>query len=133
MTRKTAFFEGWPWFKFNNLGLALGTNLKFYTSVQKWLKLKVKTFWGLFSTFAEVTGEKLVWGAFLAQGPITYMRLLFDLKIFLVIIKSKVLFHFLWSVRFWEYAIFVRGFLWQTTEKRPVLGPPNCFAMLLCY
>ena len=33
LTRKTAFFEGWSWFKFNNLGLALGANLKFYTSV----------------------------------------------------------------------------------------------------
>ena len=35
MTRKTAFFEEWPWFKFNKLGIALGRNLKFYTSVTK--------------------------------------------------------------------------------------------------
>ena len=29
MTRKTTFFlEGWSWFKFNSLGLALGTVLK---------------------------------------------------------------------------------------------------------
>ena len=35
MTRKTAFYEGWSWFKFNNLGLALGTSLKFYTSVAR--------------------------------------------------------------------------------------------------
>ena len=35
LTRKTAFFEGWSWLKFKNLGLALGTNLKFYTSVAK--------------------------------------------------------------------------------------------------
>ena len=60
MTRKTTFFEGWSWFKFNNLGLALGTNLKFYTSVTKGLKLKVRKFWGLIRTFAEVTEEKLV-------------------------------------------------------------------------
>ena len=66
MTRKTAFFEGWSWFKFNNLGLALGTNLKFYTSLSKGLKLKVRKFWGLISTFGEVTGEKLVGEAFLA-------------------------------------------------------------------
>ena len=46
MTRKTTFFEGWSWFKFNNLGLALGTNLKFYTSVAKGLKLKVRKFLG---------------------------------------------------------------------------------------
>ena len=41
MTRKAAFFEGWFWLKFNNLRLALGTNLNFYTSVAKGLKLKV--------------------------------------------------------------------------------------------
>ena len=41
MPRKTAFFEGWSWFKFNNLGLELGTNLKFYTSLSKGLKLNV--------------------------------------------------------------------------------------------
>ena len=44
LTRKTAFFEGWSWFRFNNLGLALGTNLEFYTSVAKGLKLKVRKF-----------------------------------------------------------------------------------------
>ena len=62
LTRKTAFFEGWSWFKFNNLGLTLGTNLKFYTSVVKRLKLKVGEFWGLIPMFVlvEVTGEKLV-------------------------------------------------------------------------
>ena len=60
LTKKTAFFEGWSWFKFNNLGLALGTNLKFYTSLSKGLKLKVRKFWGLIPTFVEVTGEKLV-------------------------------------------------------------------------
>ena len=47
-------------FKFNNLGLALGTNLKVYTSVVKGLKLKVRKFWGLIPTLAEVTGEKLL-------------------------------------------------------------------------
>ena len=62
LTRKTAFFERWSWFKFNNLGLALGTKLKFYTSLAKWLKLKVIKFWGLIPTFVEVTGEKLVGG-----------------------------------------------------------------------
>ena len=28
--QKKRFFGGWSWFKFNNLGLALGTNVKFY-------------------------------------------------------------------------------------------------------
>ena len=62
---KNRFFEGWSWFKFNNFELALGTSLKFYTSVVKGLKLKVRKFWGLKPTFVEVTGEKLVEGAFL--------------------------------------------------------------------
>ena len=42
--QKNRFFEGLSWFKFNNLGLALGTNLKFYTSVERGLKIKVKVF-----------------------------------------------------------------------------------------
>ena len=60
LTRKTDLFDGWSWFKFNNLGLVLGTNLKFYTSLSKGLKLKGKKVWGLFLTFVEVTGDKLV-------------------------------------------------------------------------
>ena len=60
MTRKTVFFEGLFWFKFNNLGLALGENLKFYTSVAKGLKVKVRKFLELIPTFVEVTGKKLV-------------------------------------------------------------------------
>ena len=60
LNRESACFEGWSWFKFNNLGVTLGMNLKFYTSVAKALKLKVKKFCGLAPTFVEVTGEKLV-------------------------------------------------------------------------
>ena len=63
------FFEGWSWFKFSNLGLAVGANLKFYTSVAKWLKLKVTKFWALIPTFAEVTQKKLVGRAFLPTHP----------------------------------------------------------------
>ena len=59
MIRKVAFFEGWSCFKVNNFGLALGTNLKFYNSLSKGLKLKVRQCWGLIPTFVEVTGEKL--------------------------------------------------------------------------
>ena len=44
LTRKTAFFEKWSWFKFNNLGLALGPNLQFNASVAKRLKLRQKVF-----------------------------------------------------------------------------------------
>ena len=64
LTRKTAFFEGLARFKFNNWGLALGTNLKFYTNVAKGLKLKSRKFCGLIFTFAEVTKEKLIRGPF---------------------------------------------------------------------
>ena len=45
-------------FKFNNLRQNLGIALKFYTSVAKGLKLKVR----MFFMFVEVTGEKLVGG-----------------------------------------------------------------------
>ena len=69
LTRKTAFFEGWSRFKFNNLGLSLGTNFKFYTSLGKGLKLKVRKVWEVIPTFAEVTGEKRVGGAFLHSPP----------------------------------------------------------------
>ena len=41
--------------KLNNLGLALGMAFKFYTNVAKESKLKVRKFWGLVLTFAEVT------------------------------------------------------------------------------
>ena len=41
LTRKTTFFDVWSWFKFYDLGLAVGTNLKFYNSVAKGLQLKV--------------------------------------------------------------------------------------------
>ena len=65
MTRKIIFFEEWSSFKFNNSRQALGTSLKFPFSVAKGLKIKAKTFWGLNSTFVEVTGGKLIGGAFL--------------------------------------------------------------------
>ena len=54
---KNRFFEGWSWFKFNNFGLALGIALKFYTSVEKELKLKFRKFLRLTPTCVEVTGE----------------------------------------------------------------------------
>ena len=75
LTRKTAFSEGWSWFKFYNSGLALGINLKFHISVAKGLKLKVRKFWWLIPTFVEVSGEKLVRGAFLPQNPPSWIRL----------------------------------------------------------
>ena len=64
MTRKTFFFKEWSSSKFNNLGLALGKNLKFFTSVAKKIKLEVRKFLRLISTFVKVVGEKLVGGLF---------------------------------------------------------------------
>ena len=55
--------------KFNNLGLALGTNVKIYTNVPKGLKLKVRKSWELIPTFVEVTGEKLEGGLFAPPHP----------------------------------------------------------------
>ena len=42
LTRKTDFFEGWSWLKFNNLSLVLSMALNFCSCVEKRLKLKVK-------------------------------------------------------------------------------------------
>ena len=47
------------------LGLALGLNWEFYTSVGKGLKLRVGKFWGLITTFVEVAAEKLIGRNFL--------------------------------------------------------------------
>ena len=67
MTRKTAFFEEWSWFKFDNLRLEIGTNVKLYTNVVvKELKLIVIKFWVLIPTFLEVTAEKVVRGGLFA-------------------------------------------------------------------
>ena len=66
---KKTFFEGWSWFKCNNLWLPLGTNFKFFTSLWKGLKLKVTKFWGLFPTFVGVTWEKLLGGPFYPPPP----------------------------------------------------------------
>ena len=48
--------------KFNNFGLALGKNLKFYTRTAKGLKIKVRKFLELNPMFVEVTGGKPVGG-----------------------------------------------------------------------
>ena len=79
-SRKTAFFEGWSWFKSNNLGLVLGTNLKFYTSVGKGLELKVRNFGGLVPMSVEVTGKKLVGGFFVFPLPPILNRVKIDFQ-----------------------------------------------------
>ena len=42
-------------FKFNNFGLPLGTVLRFYTGVEKGLKINVRNFLGLIPKIVEVT------------------------------------------------------------------------------
>ena len=69
LTRKNNFLEEWSWFKFNNLGLAIVTILKFYTIVSKGLKLKDRKFLGLLLVFAKDTGEKMVKGGGLLASP----------------------------------------------------------------
>ena len=54
---ENCFFEEWSLFKFNNVGLALCTNLKFCTSVTKGLKLKVRKFWGQILHLQKLQGE----------------------------------------------------------------------------
>ena len=60
LTRKNNLSEGWPWFKFNNVGLTPGMALKFYTNMVKELKLKVRKFWELIPMFVDVVREILV-------------------------------------------------------------------------
>ena len=62
--QKNQLFEGWSWFKFHDLGLALVMDYKFCTSGLKELNLKVKKISGLISTFVGVTCENLLWGYF---------------------------------------------------------------------
>ena len=65
--QKNQFFEGCSWFKFNNLGLALGMTLEFDTSVTKESKLKVRKFWGSYGY--RVTRKKLVGRPFWLPHP----------------------------------------------------------------
>ena len=71
-----ADFEGWLWFNVNNLGLALGMALTFYSSVAKRLKLKVKKCWGkleewlfaLSPLIPSLIALKIIW-----QIPVHYL------------------------------------------------------------
>ena len=67
--QKNHFFERYTSCKFNNLGLALGMALKFYTSVVKGLKLKVWKFLGLFSVCWSYRGKLVGWGGGLFDPP----------------------------------------------------------------
>ena len=79
MTRKTIFAEDSSRFKFSNLRLTLGNwrlTLKFYTSVAKELKVKVRKSLELIPGFVEVTGKKLVGGGnFFSPPPLGLTKL----------------------------------------------------------
>ena len=62
-------FEGCSGFELNNLELAYGMPSKCYTNVAKCSELKIRKFFRLISTFAKVTGEKLVGGFFSLRHP----------------------------------------------------------------
>ena len=64
LTKKTSFLAGCSWFKFNNLVVELGVAMTFYANEPKSVKLKLRNFCGLISTFLEVTGEKLAGESF---------------------------------------------------------------------
>ena len=59
--QKTFFFEEKSWLKFKNLWLVLAKTLKFYSSLAKRLKLKLRKSWEqLIPTFGEVAPEELL-------------------------------------------------------------------------
>ena len=76
------------------MGLARGTTLKCYTSVAKRLKLKVRRFCWLSSTFVEVTGEKLVRGGIFLpplRSPIRIsVKITFSFFIVLVTVSNSI-------------------------------------------
>ena len=54
------------------LKLALDMVLKFYTSVAKGVKLKVRKFQGLFAMFIKATGERLVGDSTIPLSLLSY-------------------------------------------------------------
>ena len=88
LTGKPTFFEGYTSLKLNNSGLALGMVLKFYSSVTKALKLKVRKFWGLILTFVEVSGEKQPRGSFCFPPPPSWIGLKISLTAHLSIFQK---------------------------------------------
>ena len=59
LDQKTFLFEGLSWFRFNYLGLVLGMTSKYDSSLAKGLKLRVRKFWRLISTFKKPAGENV--------------------------------------------------------------------------
>ena len=116
-------FEGWPWFKFNNLRLALGMGLKFYASVAKESKLKVRKFFELISMFLEVTGEKLL-GSFLGPPP-SWIGLKNPLSDMISCSSSNQLITSDLSVRYWT-RIYSLNINFIPIGEIPTKGFPVC-------
>ena len=57
LDQKKTLFEGWSWFRFNNLGLVLDITMKFNISVVKGQNVKGKEILGLALTFVENTAK----------------------------------------------------------------------------
>ena len=124
--------------------------LKFYTSVVKGLKPKVRKIFGLSSTFVEVTGEKLVGEGergWLFGFPLSWIGLRLQKQVLLLKVcvryifaslfftftgehlsnKEKYfLFHFKSSFRFWDNQILTFSeMLWR--HQMPKDETPNTF------
>ena len=97
LTRKSNFFVGCLWFKFNNLGLGLGMALKFCTSVVKVSVTEDVTC--LTSTMGRVNVSGILWKWFLsfnAEWKAIYRlptKSMIDSKSF--IYQCKLLYHLL--------------------------------------
>ena len=77
---KNNFCEGWSRFNFDNLELWIDMALKFYTTVRKGLKLKVRKFFGLIPTIVGNTVEKMAGDGFLLAPSWIWLRLFLKLK-----------------------------------------------------
>ena len=62
---------------------------EFYPSVAKWLKLKLRKFWGLILTFLEVAGENLVVGSLFAS-PSRIVLTFYNLALVKKIMKKNI-------------------------------------------
>ena len=72
--QKNHFFQGRSWFKFNNLGLVLGIASKFYTSVAKGLKLKVRKFLNRVKRLTQLINMSKRWSGVINRISVTLVR-----------------------------------------------------------
>ena len=103
LSRKTTIFEGWSWFKFNNFGLVLGKDLKFYKRGKrvetKRQKVLVANFY-VCRRYRRKTGR----GAF-STPPLSCigLRLVFSMMINWFFVK--------WSNCKWALGLFLDGII----------------------